>query len=60
MENNKDYLILIDLINVFSFILGLKNLEENNEQSNSLEEHLNKQDAQYEKIISLLEDLKNS
>lgn len=60
MENNKDYLILIDLINVLSFILGLKNLEENNEQSNSLEEHLNKQDAQYEKIISLLEDLKNS
>ena len=60
MENNKDYLILIDLINVFSFILGLKNLEENNEQSNSLEEYLNKQDAQYEKIISLLEDLKNS
>lgn len=60
MENNKDYLILIDLINVLSFILGLKNLEENNEQSNSLDEHLNKQDAQYEKIISLLEDLKNS
>ena len=60
MENNKDYLILRDLINVLSFILGLKNLEENNEQSNSLDEHLNKQDAQYEKIISLLEDLKNS
>lgn len=55
---NDNYNTIIDLINVFSFIIGIQNLNANNEQINSLEEHLSKQDAQYEKIISLLEELK--
>lgn len=55
---NDNYNTIIDLINVFSFIIGIQNLNANNKQINSLEEHLSKQDAQYEKIISLLEELK--
>ena len=53
-----NYALALDLINVLSFILGIENLESNNKQINSLEKHLSKQDAQYDKIISLLEELK--
>ena len=38
---------LLDYINVLSFAIGVENLRKNNEQINSLEEHLSKQDAQY-------------
>ena len=58
MQNNDDRVLIIDLINVLSFLIGVRNLNENNEQTNALEEHLKKQDEQYDKIISLLEELK--
>ena len=53
-----NYVLALDLINVLSFILGIENLNANNKQINDLEEHLSKQDAQYDKIISLLEEIK--
>ena len=49
----------LDLINVLSFIIGVQNLSANDEQIKQLQEHLDKQDTQYEKIIQLLEELKN-
>lgn len=52
----------LDIILILSFIIGLENLQENRQQSESqeqiikaIEEHLKKQDEQYEKIIKLLE-----
>lgn len=52
----------LDIISILSFIIGLENLQENRQQSESqeqiikaIEEHLKKQDEQYEKIIKLLE-----
>lgn len=52
----------LDIISMLSFIIGLENLQENRQQSEgqeqiikSIEEHLKKQDEQYEKIIELLE-----
>lgn len=46
----------IDWINVLSYILAVENLKANEEQIKQLEEHLNKQDKQYEEIIRLLID----
>lgn len=46
---------VIDLINILSFLIGVQNLEMNDEQIKQLEEHLNKQDEQYKRIIELLE-----
>lgn len=57
MKNENNY--AIDLINILSFIIGVQNLQMNDEQISQLEEHLNKQDKQYEKIIELLENLEN-
>lgn len=51
MENN----IAIDLINILSYIIGVQNLELNDKQIQELQNHLNNQDKQYEKIIELLE-----
>lgn len=45
---------VLDLINVLSFIIGVENLSLNDIQINKLEEHLNNQDKQYERIIELL------
>ena len=52
----------LDIIAILSFIIGLDNLQENRQQSKtqeqiikSIEEHLKRQDEQYEKIIKLLE-----
>ena len=52
----------LDIITILSFIIGLDNLQENRQQSKtqeqiikSIEEHLKRQDEQYEKIIKLLE-----
>lgn len=52
----------LDIISILSFIIGLDNLQENRQQSRtqeqiikSIEEHLKRQDEQYEKIIKLLE-----
>lgn len=58
MDNKEtNYAYLIDLINILSFIIGLQNLDMNDKQVTSLDEHLTTQDQQYEKIINLLEDL---
>ena len=54
MNNNNDY--LLDLINILSFIIGVENLSLNDNQIEKLENHLNKQDAQYEEIIRLLKE----
>lgn len=45
----------IDLINVLSYLIGVENLQKNDEQIKQLEEHLSKQDKQYERILQLLE-----
>lgn len=45
----------IDLINVLSYLIGVENLQINDAQIKQLEEHLRKQDTQYERIIELLE-----
>lgn len=59
---NNRQLEYLDLITILSFSIGLENLQENRQQSESqeqiikaIEEHLKKQDEQYEKIIELLE-----
>lgn len=59
---NNRQLEYLDLITILSFSIGLENLQENRQQSEnqeqiikSIEEHLKKQDEQYEKIIKLLE-----
>ncbi len=56
MDKNKYDDFIIDLVNVLSFAVGLQNIELNNKQINDLQDHLNNQDKQYDKIISLLED----
>lgn len=53
-DNNNDY--LLDLINILSFIIGVENLNLIDKQIEKLENHLNKQDEQYEKIIELLKE----
>lgn len=50
-----NYKETLDLINVLSFVIGVENLSLNDIQINKLEEHLNKQDKQYERIVELLE-----
>lgn len=55
-NNNKYNDFIIDLVNVLSFAVGLQNIELNNKQIEDLQEHLNNQDKQYEKIIKLLEE----
>lgn len=53
MKNNDT--LLIDIVNILSFIIGLENINLNDTQIKQLEEHLNKQDKQYERIVELLE-----
>lgn len=53
MQNDFNFL---DGINVASFIIGLQNLNENQKQIKALEEHLSKQDSQYEEILKLLKE----
>lgn len=53
-ENNNEY--LFNLINILSFIIGIENLNLNDEQIEKLENHLNNQDKQYEEIIRLLKE----
>ena len=61
MKNNDENInLLMNLINIFSFAIGIENLSKNDEQIKALDEHLTKQDAQYEKIIKLLEEIKDS
>ena len=52
-NNDKD--LLINLINLLSFAIGIQNLDINEKQITQLENHLKKQDEQYERIIELLE-----
>lgn len=56
---NENNAWLFDLINILSFYIGVENLGKNDEQISQLEEHLAKQDKQYEKIIKLLEGIEN-
>lgn len=51
----QDKNLAIDLINVLSFLVGIENITLNDKQIKDLQEHLSKQDKQYEKIIKLLE-----
>ena len=53
-ERNNEY--LFNLINILSFIIGVENLNLNDKQIEKLENHLNKQDKQYEEIIQLLKE----
>lgn len=54
MKNENNY--VIDLINILSFIIGIQNLSLNDVQIKQIEDHLNKQDKQYEEILKLLKD----
>lgn len=49
----------IDLINILSYLIGIENMQKNDEQIKDLQEHLNNQDKQYEEIIKLLEEKNN-
>ena len=61
MKNNDENInLLMNLINIFSFAIGIENLSKNDEQIKALDEHLTKQDMQYKKIIKLLEEIKDS
>ena len=55
---NKDseFVYLIDLINILSFIIGVQNLDLNNKQIQDLQDHLDRQDKQYEEILRILKD----
>ena len=57
--NYKHNDLVFDIINLFSFVIGLENLNKNNEQIEALEEHLAKQDKQYDKIIEILKESKS-
>lgn len=54
MNNNNEY--LFNLINILSFIIGVENLSLNDKQIEKLENHLKKQDEQYEEIKGLLKE----
>ena len=54
--NNENNEYLFDLINILSFIIGVQNLSLNDTQIEKLENHLKKQDEQYEEIIKLLNE----
>ena len=64
--NNFGEFGLLDLITIVSFIIGLENLDLNIKQSDSLEQHLAKQDKelleniikQNQAIIEALEELR--
>lgn len=56
MNENDNITFLINLINVLSFAIGLQNLDMNDKQVSALEEHLQKQDEQYDEIIRLLKE----
>lgn len=58
MENKDRFDYLIGIVDILSLAIGIQNIELNDKQITALEEHLNKQDEQYEKIISLLEEMK--
>lgn len=55
MNYEEKYNAIMNAINVLSFIIGVQNMELNDKQVQALDEHLVKQDEQYEKIIQLLE-----
>lgn len=52
--NNNNY--AIDLINILSYIIGVQNMSLNDKQIKDLQEHLNKQDKQYEEILRILKE----
>ena len=54
MNNHNEY--LFNLISILSFIIGVENLSLNDKQIKKLENHLKKQDEQYEEIKRLLKE----
>ena len=64
--NNFDGLGILDIITIFSFVIGLQNLDLNIKQNEDLEKHLSQQDeemlskiiAQNQAIIEALEELR--
>lgn len=57
MNNNwNKFNYMIDVVDVLSLIIGIQNMELNNKQIEELQEHLNKQDKQYQEIIKLLKE----
>lgn len=54
MNTENEY--LFNLINILSFIIGVENLNLNDKQIEKLENHLSKQDKQYEEIVKLLKE----
>ena len=56
MNTERNNECLFDLINILSFIIGVENLNLNDKQIEKLENHLSKQDKQYEEIIQLLKE----
>ena len=54
MNTENEY--LFNLINILSFIIGIQNLSLNDVQIKQINDHLNKQDKQYEEILKLLKD----
>ena len=71
MASNRDWedgeLSFLDVLSILSFIIGLENLSLNQQQVNSLEAHLSKQDndllskiiAQNEELIQLDKEIIN-
>lgn len=56
--NDNDYSVfLINLVNVLSFAIGLQNLDMNDKQVTALENHLSKQDQQYDEILNKLDKI---
>lgn len=49
----------IDWINVLSYIIGVENLQKNDEQIKELQQHLDKQDKQFNEILLLLKEIKD-
>lgn len=67
MDNFGENWTFLDILSVLSFIIGLQNLELNEQQVSNLEQHLNHQDNQLlakiiqqnEEIIQLLKERNN-
>lgn len=47
---------LLDILTIISFVIAIQNLNLNNTQVEQLQEHLERQDKQYEEILLLLKE----
>ena len=57
MDNEIDW--IINAINVLSFMIGIENLNKNDEQVKQLQNHLLEQDKQYKEIIKILKEMQD-